>query len=69
MTTLSVKILFFGEAQQLIGLREDTIETPINTDYEEIKRKVLEVNNMRTIFTKIENYREKTCSHPYEIEE
>ncbi|EFO94582.1 hypothetical protein GCK72_008531 [Caenorhabditis remanei] len=39
---ICVKVLFFGEAFQLVGKREESVEFPNETDYEEIRRIVLE---------------------------
>ncbi|CAR98645.1 Protein CBG26118 [Caenorhabditis briggsae] len=39
---VSVKVLFFGEAFQLVGKREETVEFPAETDYEELRRIILE---------------------------
>ncbi|CAO4371019.1 unnamed protein product [Caenorhabditis nigoni] len=39
---VSVKVLFFGEAFQLVGKREETVEFPVETDYEELRRIILE---------------------------
>ncbi|CAL2038400.1 hypothetical protein CAEBREN_02500 [Caenorhabditis brenneri] len=39
---ISIKVLFFGEAFQLVGKREESVEFPVETDYDEIKKTVLE---------------------------
>lgn len=39
---VSVKVLFFGEAFQLVGRREELVEFPAETDYEELRRIILE---------------------------
>ncbi|CAI2348882.1 unnamed protein product [Caenorhabditis sp. 36 PRJEB53466] len=42
MQRVSVKVLFFGEAHQLAGKREEYIEFPVETNYEEVRATVLE---------------------------
>ncbi|CCD72862.1 Molybdopterin synthase sulfur carrier subunit [Caenorhabditis elegans] len=39
---ISIKVLFFGEACQLVGKREEAIDFPEETDYEEIRKTILE---------------------------
>ncbi|PIC39357.1 hypothetical protein B9Z55_011072 [Caenorhabditis nigoni] len=51
---VSVKVLFFGEAFQLVGKREETVEFPAETDYEELRRIILEVE--KVIFKVFQKY-------------